>query len=120
MSKRLRFVTIGVTLIAIFAGACWAYNSYNLRYRRPHSIQIELLGRDVSSSGSAISFNYEMTGFGDARFTWEYNLDPDTRRTLSCRRIYQGRCLLAESRSTDREVTISVEGLKLRIDEWWY
>jgi hypothetical protein len=117
---RRRTVVLAVLLVL----ASWfAYSGYD-RYRwRPERIQQELLGRVITRDARLVRFSPNVTGYGDGSFFWEYDLDGPGEHSAGrlCREQIGRSCLLAVHRpDQDTELSISLTGNRLRVEEWWY
>lgn len=122
--KVRKAVTWGAVAL-IVAIACWVlFASYDSLVREPGQMQRRLLGREIAGLSRLVSFEPDVSGYGEGSLRWQYRLEPRQLRDLRsrCRPDGSGRCILArEQTEADSEaISAALHQDRLWLEKYWY
>ena len=109
----------------IVAFVCWAiFFLYDSLVREPGQMQRRLTGREIAGLSSLVSFEPDVSGYGEGTFRWQYRLEPGQLRDLRsrCRPDGSGRCILGRQQTEADAEAISAALYKDRLwlEKYWY
>jgi hypothetical protein len=90
----------------------------------PADIQRRALGRELVGYSELEDFEFSITGYGDAVFAWDYEVDRETYRAIRemCSLDERGDCVVngkGLSNEDESDIVFLRKG-RLRMEKWWY